>query len=345
VNAPKRIKETARQKSHKMTKNIKISMFFGLFLAFSALLPWIGAEKLDFSDILAYLQGQTTPDGMIFFTIRLPRVWMGLFAGGALAMAGASLQVMFRNPLAEPWTLGIAGGASLGAFIARVCPFLWFAMGPLNTSQLFALLGAAGALTLVLSLARRTGGAGTQTLLLAGVTLGVISGGAIMVVSGFISPWKLASFHRWLLGGLDAVAWRDLGTLSVLAIPGLAILAWLSRDYNPLGLGEEMAAGQGVEVARVRRWTAIGAGLASAGVAAVAGPIGFVGLLAPHIVRRIVGPDMRVVMPCSFLFGGILLATCDAVGRWAAAPLEVPVGAITAVLGGPLFLWLLARKR
>jgi len=309
------------------------------------LIPWLGAEKLNGSEVLAYLRGEWSPDGMIFFELRLPRVLIGLLAGGALAMAGASLQVVFRNPLAEPWTLGIAGGASLGAFIARVCPFLWFAMGPLNTSQFFALLGAAGALMLVLSLARRSGGAGTQTLLLAGVTLGVISGGVIMVVSGFISPWKLAEFHRWMLGGLDGLGWGDIGTLAVLAVPGLWTLALLAHEYNPLGLGEEMASGQGVDVARLRRWTAIGAGMASAGVAAVAGPIGFVGLLAPHMVRRWVGPDMRVVMPCSFLFGGCLLAVCDAFGRWAAAPLEMPVGAITAVLGGPLFLWLLSRRR
>jgi iron complex transport system permease protein len=166
-----------------------------------------------------------------------------------------------------------------------------------------------------------------------------------MVVSGFISPWKLAEFHRWLLGGLDAADWRSVGALAVPAVPGLAILAALARAYNPLGLGEEMAAGQGVDVARVRRRTAIGAGLASAGVASVAGPIGFVGLLAPHAVRRMVGPDMRLVLPGSFLFGGALLAACDAAGRWAASPLEVPVGAITAVLGGPVFLALLARRR
>jgi len=328
-----------------MSNPRKILLFSGLFLAVWVLLPWIGAEELNLREVLAFLSGEWSPDGMIFFELRLPRVVLGLMAGGALAMSGAALQVMFRNPLAEPWTLGIAGGASLGAFIARVCPFLWFAIGPLNASQAFALLGAAVALLLVLSLARRTGGTGTQTLLLAGVTIGVISGGAIMVISGFISPWKLAEFHRWLLGGLDAVGWGDVGTLAILAVPGLIILARLTREYNPLGLGEEMAAGQGVEVATVRRWTAIGAGLASAGVAAVAGPIGFVGLLAPHMVRRIVGPDMRVVMPCSFLFGGCLLAACDAAGRWAAAPLEMPVGAITAVLGGPLFLWLLTRRR
>ena len=328
-----------------MSKNTKIYPFMAIFIAFMAIFPWIGAEKLNFREVLTFMTGEWTADGMIFFQIRLPRVLMGLLAGGALGMAGAALQVMFRNPLAEPWTLGIAGGASLGAFIARICPFLWFALGPLNTSQVLALAGAGVALAIVLSVARRPGGAGAQTLLLAGVTLGVISGGAIMVISGFISPWKLAEFHRWLLGGLDAADWRQVGTLATLAVPGLAILALQTRDYNPLGLGEEMAAGQGVEVARVRRWTAIGAGIASAGVAAVAGPIGFVGLLAPHAVRRIVGPDMRMAMPCSFLFGGALLAACDACGRWAASPLEVPVGALTAVLGGPFFLWLLARRR
>ena len=328
-----------------MSKKANIFPFAAVFILFLCLLPWIGAEKLEIREIWAFITGEWTADGMIFFQIRLPRVLLGLLAGGALAMAGAALQVMFRNPLAEPWTLGIAGGASLGAFIARVCPFLWFAVGPLNTSQLLALAGAGGALALVLSLARRPGGTGSQTLLLAGVTIGVVCGGAIMVISGFISPWKLAEFHRWLLGGLDAADWRQVGTLGLLAVPGLAILARFTRDYNPLGLGEEMAAGQGVDVGRVRRWTAIGAGIASAGVAAVAGPIGFVGLLAPQAVRRLVGPDMRLAMPGSFLFGGALLAACDALGRWAAAPLEVPVGALTAVLGGPLFLWRLARRR
>jgi iron complex transport system permease protein len=328
-----------------MTKTPKYLLFFAIFGLFLVILPWIGAEKLVFRDVFAFLRGGWTPDGMIFFQIRLPRTVMALLAGGALGMCGAALQVVFRNPLAEPWTLGIAGGASLGAFIARVCPFLWFAWGPLNTSQGLALAGAAGALGLVLALARRPGGAGMQTLLLAGMTIGVVSGGAIMVISAFISPWQLAEFHRWLLGGLDAADWAATGTMAVLVVPGLAILAGLARNYNPLGLGEEMAAGQGVEVARVRRWTAIGAGLASAGVAAVAGPIGFVGLLAPHAVRRLAGPDQRVVLPGSFLLGGALLAAADTFGRWAAAPLELPVGALTALLGGPVFLGLLARRR
>jgi iron complex transport system permease protein len=324
-------------------KNGKIYAFFALFAACAALLPWIGAEKIEFSAIFSIFGEKLGPDGMILYQIRFPRVWMGLLAGGTLAMAGASLQVMFRNPLAEPWTLGIAGGASLGAFAAKSSPYLWWALGPLNTGQLLALLGAAGALGLVLSVARRPGGVASETLLLAGVTIGVVSGGAIMVVGGFISPDKLAGFHRWLLGGLDAADWSALAALAALSGPGVAILAVLAREYNPLGLGEEMAAGLGVDVARVRRWTALGAGMAAAGVAAVAGPIGFVGLLAPHAVRRIVGPDMRTALPCSFLLGGSLLAACDAAGRWAAAPLEIPVGALTAVVGGPLFLWLLRR--
>ncbi len=328
-----------------MTKSRKLCVFWAVFGLALLACPWIGSEKLRVREVLAYGFGEWTADGMIFYQLRLPRVLAGLLAGGALALAGAALQIVLRNPLAEPWTLGIAGGASLGAFLARICPFLWFALGPLNTSQALALLGAAGALGLGMALARRQPGGGDQTLLLAGVTIGVVSGGLIMVVSSFVSPWKLAEFHRWLLGGLDAADWEALGALAVLAVPGIAILARFGRDLNPLGLGEEMAAGQGVEVARVRRWTALGAGIAAAAVAAVAGPIGFVGLLAPHAVRKIAGPDMRLVLPGSFLLGGALLAACDAAGRWAAAPLEMPVGALTAVLGGPLFLGLLARRR
>ena len=328
-----------------MSKKRIIYAFLAIFGAFLAIFPWIGAEKLEIREVFSIFTGDWTADALIFFQIRLPRVLLGLLAGGALAMAGATLQVIFRNPLAEPWTLGIAGGASLGAFLARICPFLWFALGPFNSSQALAVLGAAATLGLVLAVAQRQRGGGAQTLLLAGVTMGVISGGAIMAVSGFVSPWKLAEFHRWLLGGLDAADWRSIGAWVVLAGPGIAILGALARELNPLGLGEEMAAGQGVEVVKVRRRAAIGAGLAAAGVAAVAGPIGFVGLLAPHAVRKILGPDMRYVMPGSFLLGGALLAGCDALGRWAAAPLEMPVGALTAVLGGPLFLWLLARRR
>ena len=203
-----------------MTKNRPFFIFLAVFAVFLAVFPWIGAEKLNFGQVFGFVAGDWTADGMIFFQIRLPRVLLGLLAGGALAMAGAALQVIFRNPLAEPWTLGIAGGASLGAFLARVCPFLWLAWGPLNTSQALALLGAAGALGLVLSLARRSA-TGAQTLLLAGVTLGVVCGGAIMVISGFISPWKLAEFHRWLLGGLDAAS-AGTGTAADSVVGGLS---------------------------------------------------------------------------------------------------------------------------
>ena len=332
-----------KKSAQDMMKTAKFSLFIVLFLICGAFLPWIGAEKLHVREVLAFLGGSWSPDGMIFFHIRLPRVFLGLLAGGALAAAGATLQVVLRNPLAEPWTLGIAGGASLGAFLARILPFLWISWGWLNSAQLLAFAGASLALVLALQWSQRPGG-GAQAMLLAGVTVGVISGGAIMVVCGFVSPWKLAEFHRWLLGGLDGADWTALGTAGALIVPALWILGRQARALNPLGLGEEMAAGQGVEVAHVRRWTLIGAGLAAAGVATVAGPIGFIGLLAPHAARRLIGPDMRRVLPASFLLGGALLAASDACGRWAAAPLELPVGALTALIGGPIFLWLLAKK-
>ncbi|MDR0993914.1 MAG: iron ABC transporter permease [Verrucomicrobiota bacterium] len=318
--------------------------FFLLFLLVLLACPFAGAERLQLRDVWEGLRNLPTLDSRIFLHLRLPRVVLGLLAGGTLAMTGAALQVLFRNPLAEPWTLGMAGGASLGAFAARAFPVLWLAAGPFNTSQVSALVGAGGALMLVLFLARRTGGVGTPSLLLAGITIGIISGGAILVAGGFIAPWKLAEYHRWLLGGLGGADWRQVAALAVLALPGLVILQAQAGEYNPFGLGEEMAAGQGVDVARVRRLTLIGAGLASAAVAAVAGPIGFIGLLAPHAVRRFIGPDMRVVMLGSFFLGGALLAGCDTVGRVVASPHEIPVGALTALLGGPLFLLLLVRR-
>ncbi len=327
-----------------MNQRIQITGLFLFFLAAALLLSLLGAERLNLPEVLQGLRGGATPDSRIFFHIRLPRVFLALMAGGTLGMAGAALQILFRNPLAEPWTMGIAGGAGVGAFIAKVTPVL-IPFGFFQTTQLYALLGAAASLLLVLSLNRREGTGGSQTsVLLLGLTISVISAGIVMVVNGLISPWKLAEYQRWILGGLHAADWSQVMALCVLAVPGLVMLLLQSPAYNPLSLGEEMAAGQGVDLARLRRWTLLGAGLASAAVASVAGPIGFVGLLAPHIIRRLIGSDARVVLPYSFLLGGILLAGCDTLGRWVHPPYEIPAGAITAILGGPVFLYILLRR-
>jgi iron complex transport system permease protein len=307
-------------------------------------LPWIGAEQLSWDGVRAYISGDTTPHGLILFQQRIPRILLAILVGGALAATGSTLQVLFRNPLAEPWTLGIAGGASIGAFLAQTCPVLHISQGPLSSTQILALIGAMGIMGLVTVFARRAGGFASHTLLLAGVTIGIVTGGMMMLATYFISPFRFVAYHRWMMGGLDVIGYGDIISFLVLGIPGLALLALQTREYNHLALGEDMALGHGVDVVRVQRLTFIGAGLTTAACVAIAGPIGFVGMIVPHAVRRLSGFDARIVLPASFLLGGAVLAACDALARTIVAPTEIPVGVITAVVGGPIFLYLLGRK-
>ncbi|MCU0610806.1 MAG: iron ABC transporter permease [Candidatus Eisenbacteria bacterium] len=321
-----------------------ILLYAGVFVLAGLVLPWIGAERLHLPDILAFARGDHTVYGLILFQQRVPRVLLALVVGGALATTGATLQVLFRNPLAEPWTLGVSGGAALGAFMAQTLPGVFVAVGPLNSTQSLALLGAMLVMALVLLFSRRPGAISTHTLLLAGVTISVISGGLMMLVTYFVSPFAFVAIHRWMMGGLDVVGYGDLLSFLMLGLPGLLILASRSREYNHLALGEDMALGHGVNVMRVQRLTFVGAGLTTAACVAIAGPIAFVGMIIPHVVRRLSGFDSRVVLPATFLLGGASLAACDAVARTVLAPTELPVGVITAVLGGPVFLYLLTRR-
>jgi len=323
---------------------IRIRWYALLFVIALIGLPWIGAEPIPFSSVRNYVGGADNVQGLIFFQQRIPRVLLALLVGGLLSVCGASLQVLFRNPLAEPWTLGVAGGASVGAFASHLFPLFAFALGPFTSVQAFALLGAMAALALVWAFARRTTLATTHTLLLAGVTIGIISGGIIMLMIYFVSPYQFVSFHRWMMGGLDVLGYRDFGPILLLGIPGLTVLGAMAKAYNHLALGEELALGHGVDVRRVQQYTFCGAGLVTAACVAVAGPIAFVGMIIPHAVRRLSGFDHRLVMPASFLLGGVVLALCDSLARTMLAPTEIPVGVITAVLGGPAFLYILTRR-
>ncbi len=320
-------------------------MLYGVLLVVVLLvLPWIGGERIDLSGILAYCRGESTVDGLIFFRQRIPRILLAAVVGGALSMTGASLQVLFRNPLAEPWTLGVSGGAAIGAFIAHACPPLNIRFGPLHATQLFALAGAAGVMALIFAVSRRRGGMGVQTLLLGGVTISVLSGGIIMLAIYFISPYKYITFNRWMMGGLDVSGYMQLFSFLILGVPGMLLLGSLMREYNHLSLGEDMALGHGVDVRQVKWRTLAGAGLTTAACVAVAGPIGFVGMIIPHVVRHFSGFDNRIVLPAAFMAGAVALALCDGMARTILAPTEIPVGVITAVAGGPAFLYLLLRR-
>jgi len=324
-----------------------LAIYALLFLAVACVSPWIGDVTLSRPELAASLQARALPDWYadILIDHRIPRVILGLLAGGTLAVVGASFQVLFRNPLVEPYTMGITGGAALGAFLTIAVPRLAVTWGPFGSLQLFALAGTALTLALLYVYARRGAGMNVYTLLLAGVTISIICAGAIMLISYLADPYSLAAFHHWMMGGLSVLGYRQLAGLFPLLVPGLGLLFLHANDLNHLALGEETALGHGVAVSEVQRDVFIGGGLATAAVVSLVGPIGFVGLIIPHAVRRISGFDQRLVLPASFLLGGAALATCDAVARTLIAPTEIPVGIITAIVGGPLFIRLLLQER
>lgn len=326
-------------------KGKAIILYGLLFFAVAVITPWIGPESLELSEVTRFVQGETNADGAIFWYQRIPRVLLALLAGGTLAVVGASFQVLFRNPLVEPYTIGMSGGAALGAFLAISVPALWINWGPFSTIQFLAMLGASASLALIYYLARRPQGMSVYTLLLAGVTISIICGGTILFLSYLASPHVFVLYHRWMMGGIDVIGFRDLYSLAPLLIPGLFLLFSHAYDLNHIALGEEMAMGHGVDIKRVNRDIFIGGGLSTAAVVSFVGPIGFVGLIVPHAVRRISGYDQRTVLPCSFLLGGTALALCDAVARSILSPTELPVGIITAIIGGPLFIRLLISRR
>lgn len=326
-----------------MKKSVAVTAL--LFAAALLILPWIGPEKVGLSDIKTAIQGQGGPRGEIFFYQRIPRVLLALLAGGALALVGAAFQVLFRNPLVEPFTLGISGGASLGAFLTILYPSLWIIRGPFSSVQFFALSGAAAVLFLIYIFSTRIQGMPVHTLLLAGVTVSIICSGAILLLTYLAKPQALVVFQRWMMGGIDIIGYREIASLWPLFVPGAGLIFYHADDLNHLTLGREMALGHGVNVDRVRRNVFIGGGLATAAVVALVGPIGFVGLIIPHAVRRLSGFDLRVVLPASFFLGGTVLAACDTLARTLIAPTELPVGIITAVFGGPLFIRLLVSRK
>lgn len=322
-----------------------MAAYAALFLAALIVCPFIGRTPVDAGEqIRSILAGR--PDfGGILLQLRLPRVLLALLAGGTLALVGAAFQVILRNALADPFTLGITGGSAVGAVVALSAPGLAISLGPFSTLQLFAFAGAAASLGLVYAVARRPHGMSMNTLLLAGVTVSILSAGVIMFIRYLADPYNLAGMDRWMMGGLDIVGFRDLGPALPLLLPGIALLLMQAAALNHLSLGEDMAAGHGVEVAQVQRLTFIGSGLATAAVVSLAGPIGFVGLIIPHAVRRISGHDQRVVLPASFLLGGAFLAACDTAGRTLFHKQEIPVGVITAIVGGVLFIRILLGRR
>jgi iron complex transport system permease protein len=324
-----------------------VLLSYGLVsLAVVVVAPLLGTEEVSVSRILGGLfSSATNVDFEIFFYHRIPRVILAFAVGGSLAVAGAALQVALRNPLAEPFILGVSGGGAVGAVLAISVPGLFFRVGPLSTVQVFSLAGCVMAISVIYRVASRIKGVSMATILLAGVTINILCGAAILLIRYLASPHLLVAMDRWIMGGLDVVGYGELLTLAPLLIPGLVLLFYQGHALNLLALGGDMAAGHGVQVAAVQKRVIIGMGLITAAAVSLSGPIGFVGLIIPHAVRRLSGADHRVVLPASFCLGGAFLTLCDLLARTVVAPTEMPVGIITAIVGGPVFIRILLRHR
>jgi iron complex transport system permease protein len=280
----------------------------------------------------------------IVLAYRLPRVFLGAIAGAGLAAVGAALQSVLRNPLADPYILGVSGGAALGATVAIASGI---GAGPVFAAAgvpAASFAGGAGATALVWTLGR-AGRAGGTSILLAGVVINSIAYACILFVEAFADPGKLQSLVWWLMGYLDAPTWSQLGFVTLYAAGGMAILLLDAARINVLSLGDEPAASLGIEVRAIERRVMFACAAVVGAVVSVTGPVGFVGLVVPQAMRRLLGPDLRVLLPASIFSGAATLVACDLAVRMIAPVVhtEVPVGAVTAMLGGPMFLVLLWR--
>ena len=281
--------------------------------------------------------------GFILWQLRVPRVLLAALAGGCLAVAGAAFQALFRNPLATPYTLGVASGAALGA-VATLVGGAGISFAGTTGTSLGALAGALTITGAVYGLGSRRGGLPTASLLLAGVTLSFLFSALILLLQYLADFTQAFRILRWLMGEVRIVGY---GPFAVLA-PLVAVGAWLvlgsAAELNLLLTGEELAQARGVAVEKLKRRLFLGSSLLVGGVVALCGPIGFVGLIVPHALRPLVGPDHRRLLPACAPAGAAFLVVCDTVARLALAPAELPVGVVTALLGGPFFLAILLRR-
>ena len=331
----------------------RLGAYAALALVVVLCAPALGTEqagaRIGWGALWAWWRGEAWGTAQeILLYLRLPRVVLGFLTGGTLALTGAVLQVLLRNPLATPYTLGITSGGALGASLAIAIPTLTGRWGPFGGVQLCSLVGSGAVMALIYHFARRRGSLAMNTMLLAGVTLGILCSALILLLRYFLSPNLLMSVERWMMGGLDVVGYHELASILPLLLPGVGLLLLQMGTLNQLAMGDELAAGYGVDVGSAQRAAFVGGGLATAAVVSLAGPIGFVGLIVPHAVRRISGVDHRLVAPACFLAGGAFLVLCDALARcllWltVGSKTELPVGVITAVIGAPFFIHLLIR--
>lgn len=314
----------------------------------------LGTLSIPYSKIIAVVigsvagssmdQGLGDPTSVILLQVRMPRVLLAFLVGGSLAMVGVALQALLRNPLADPFVIGISSGAALGAAIALLFG-VGISIGSISALPVCAFAGALVSLMIMYRISSAQFGFSVYTLLLAGVVLNAIFSAFIMFLTSIAEPNRVYGMYAWLMGTLIGPDWTTLGILVLYLGVGLVILGMHAQSLNLLTLGEETARSLGVEVERVKKSVFLAAALLTGAVVSFSGIIGFVGLIIPHAVRLVVSADHRLLLPVAGLVGGMFLMMADTVARTAVSPSEFPVGVITALVGGPIFLWLLTTRQ
>jgi iron complex transport system permease protein len=310
-------------------------IFAAIALAAILICPLIGGSGLDYGKVVR----QERPDWNIFLQLRLPRALLALLAGGALAVSGTLFQALLRDALATPSTLGVSAAASLGAVIAisttvdheTSFPRVW----------LFALTSAGAVIMFIALLARANRRFSSFTLLLTGIAINGLCSAGVLLLNSLAGITKSFQITHWLMGGIDAVEYSTLGLLAVVVVPVCVWILVRARTWNVLSYGDAWAEGRGLDTRSLSIQGFISGALLTGTLTAITGPIAFVGLIVPHLLRRVVGPDHRVLLPATLFGGGAFLVVCDTISRSVLAPIEIPVGVTTALLGGPFFVWLL----
>jgi iron complex transport system permease protein len=304
-----------------------------VLLVVTLIAPLLGSTHIDLAQAFAGV----SPDHEIFYYARLPRVLLALLSGAALSITGVVFQCMLRDPLAEPYTLGVSSGASVGAVLAICLGF--------QSTGIASLIGAALVLMIVVSMSLDGRRMSSFTLLLTGVTMNSIAFAVILFLHSVASFAQSFAISRWLMGGLDAVPYSTLAWLAAIVIPIFIAVTVKAPQWNLIAVGEDWAASRGVSTAAMTAFGYVSGSILTGLVTSLTGPIGFVGLIVPHALRLRFGADHRTLMPCSILLGAAFLVVCDTLSRTVNPPTDIPVGVLTAMGGGPFFLWLLRTKR
>ena len=329
----KELKNKREKNLHGFSASLRLCGFLILLLIVSlTIAAFLGSEKLSFFEL-------TENQSSILYDVRLPRILLGACVGASLAVAGASLQALLRNPLAEPYLLGVSNGAALGTMLA----FVFFESFEFSRPLLAA--GGAGLATFtVYQMAKSRAGMNVERLILSGVIVTTFLSSIIILMTSLLDATKVRSFTFWLLGDLSQATKGGFYLSLIAVVIGTIILAWQARALNLMMIGERDAFDFGVEIKKTRLIVfAVASGLVGISVAA-SGSVGFVGLIVPHLVRLAIGSDNRNVLPFSALFGASFVVLADTVARTVIAPRELPVGAITALIGCPLFIYLLRKN-